>query len=70
MKHVAKRGSLIPFEFTQREKLTIFFLREVGLLGRGGGNSFKRAVTEDGSTMRDIFFFTLSVQQQTCRRDT
>lgn len=57
MKRVAKSGSLIPFEFTQRKKLTIVFLREAGLLGRGGGNSFKRAVTDDGSTMRDIFFF-------------
>lgn len=56
MRHVPKRGSLIPFEFTQRKKSTIFLLRNVGLLGRGGGNSFKRAVTDDDSTMQDIFF--------------
>lgn len=33
MKHVPKRGSLIPFEFTHRKKLTIFFLKKVGLHG-------------------------------------
>lgn len=64
MKHVPTRGSLIPFQFTQSKKLTIFFLRKVGLLGKEGRNSFKRAVTDDGSTTQDIFFF-LSVRQQT-----
>lgn len=68
MKHVPKRGSLIPFEFTQREKWAIFSLRKVGLLGRGGGNSFERAVTDDGSTMQDVFFLLISVAADMLRR--